>query len=317
MKAETGIAQPPATLAPTPAGSSPAPKPAATSAAKAKSRTKSRAKAKAEAIAAAVQVSADDAAALPAPAPAGTPVLPAPWILDPAVLANNRIVGFGSMNEDVHPFFMLRAALLNHAVATHQRVFAVTSAQAGNGKTHVATNLAATLSRIHPTVLIELDLRQPQLGTRLGLAADTPGVDDYLSGEAEWADTAVPIEGFDLTVHRVRRARVNAEPLLASPALAQILRQFRANGNGPICIVDTPPALVSDDLVLIARGIDGVLLVVEEARSRKGDIVEAINALNPTPIVGTILNNSITRPRSQNTYGYHYYRDDAASAPGA
>lgn len=288
MKAETGIAQPPAATDP---GSKP------------RTRARSRGKAAADAGAA----GAVPEASSPAPS------VPEPWILDPALLAQNRVVGFGSMNEEVHPFFMLRAALLNHAAATHQRVFAITSAQAGNGKTHVAANLAATLSRIHPTVLVELDLRQPQLGARLALPAERRGVDDYLSGEASWAETAIPIEGFDLTVHRVRRARVNAETLLAAPALGAILRQFRGNPVGPICIVDTPPALVSDDLVLIARGIDGVLLVVEEARSRKRDIVEVVNALNPTPIVGSILNNSITRPRSQNSYGY-YYRDAACDS---
>ncbi|WP_395397406.1 CpsD/CapB family tyrosine-protein kinase [Novosphingobium sp. BL-8A] len=263
------------------------------------------------------------AAATPAQNPAQDPVQLSsdresaskkPWVLDPALLAGQNVVGFGVMNEHVHPFVMLRAALLNHAVVTHQRVFAITSAQAGNGKTHVAANLAATLSRIHPTVLLELDLRQPSLGARLGLPADTPGVDDCLSGEADWADTAIPIEGFDLVVHRVRRARVNAEALLAAPALGQILRQLRGDGPGPICIIDTPPALVSDDLVLIARGIDGVLLVVEEARSRKRDIAEVAGALSPTPIVGSILNNSISQPRSQNTYGY-YYREDRDSEP--
>ncbi len=250
---------------------------------------------------------------------AATPESPSrsQWVLDPALLASNHVVGFGAMNEEVHPFFMLRAALLNHAMATHQQVFAVTSAQAGNGKTHVATNLAATLSRIHPTILLELDLRQPSVGARLGLPDDVPGVDDFLSGDAEWADTAIPIQGFDLVVHRVRRARVNAETLLAAPALGQILRQFRANGSGPICIVDTPPALVSDDLVLIARGIDGVLLVVEEARSRKRDIAEVAGALSPTPIVGSILNNSISRPRSQNTYGYYYQESREADDTAA
>lgn len=239
----------------------------------------------------------------------------AAWVLDPAVLAAHEIVGFGAMSEQVHAFSMIRAALLGHAEALHQRVFAITSAQAGNGKTHVAINLAATLSRIHPTVLLELDLRQPQVGQRLGLGLDAgpetlapenPGIDDYLSGEAAFADTGVRIEGYDLTVHRVRRARVNAGSLLASPALTAMLRELRGDGSGPICIVDTPPALVNDDLALIARGIDGVLLVVEEARSRKRDILDVVSALHPTPILGSILNNSISRPPRPNDYGYQY-----------
>ncbi|TCM20827.1 Mrp family chromosome partitioning ATPase [Novosphingobium sp. PhB165] len=239
------------------------------------------------------------------------------WVLDPEVLTRNHIVGFGAMSDHSRPFFMIRSGLLHHATAMHQRVFAVTSAQAGNGKTHIATNLAATLSRIHPTILLELDLHQPSLGQRLGLPTDTPGIDDYLSGEAAWEDTAIQIEGFDLTVHRVRLARVNAGSLLASAALADILKRLRSNSNGPICIVDTPPALIGDDLVLIARGIDGVLLVAEEARSRKRDIIDVANALNPTPIVGTILNNSIALQSRSNSYGYYYQDDREGHSTGA
>lgn len=255
----------------------------------------------------------------PAPPPAAPPDRNRPaWVLDPAALAANEIVGFGAISEQTHAFSMIRAALLGHAEALHQRVFAITSAQAGNGKTHVAVNLAATLSRIHPTVLLELDLRQPQVARRLGIDAETdiPGIDDFLSGEAAFADTGIAIEGYELTVHRVRRARVNAANLLASPMLAAMLREMRGDGSGPICIVDTPPALVNDDLALIARGIDGVLLVVEEARSRKRDIMDVVNALHPTPIVGSILNNSISRPPRPNDYGYQYLDTPRSGAAG-
>ncbi|MGO4167424.1 CpsD/CapB family tyrosine-protein kinase [Novosphingobium sp. YAF33] len=228
----------------------------------------------------------------------------APALLDPRHLAENRICGFGQMSEQLYPFFMIRSTLLAHVEATGHRTFAITSIEAGNGKTHVATNLAAVLSRVRPTILVELDLRRPTLGARLGLAGAGPGIDDYLAGEAAWSDTATRIDGVDLAVHRVRRAHPSAEQLLASPRLAHALRHIAAEAEEAICIIDTPPALIGDDLVHIARNIDGVLLVAQEGRSRKSGVREVTGALGGTPIIGSILNMSLSQPARRNEYGY-------------
>lgn len=234
--------------------------------------------------------------------------------LDPERLAANRICGFGAMSAEVHPFFMIRAALLSHAKATGQRVIAVTSAEPGNGKTHVAANLAAVLGRVHPTVLVELDMRRPALGDRLGLPPTLPGIDDYLEGKVEWEESGVRIAGSDLVVHRVRKPRIDAQTLLNAPVLAEKLRQTDGVGQAPICIVDTPPALVSDDLVVIARVVDGVLLVVEEARTRKQGVLDVVSALAPTPVIGSILNMSISQPPPQSGYGYYQDSPDSVAS---
>ncbi|WP_126172163.1 CpsD/CapB family tyrosine-protein kinase [Altericroceibacterium xinjiangense] len=226
--------------------------------------------------------------------------------LDRGTLAANRIVGFEPMDENAQSFFQIRSALLNHAQATGQRIFAVTSGEPRNGKTHVAVNLAAALSRIHPTVLVELDMRQPSVGQRLGLPSSPPGVDDYLAGETGWCETRVQIEGFDLGIHRVRKRRHDAETLLNSTRLANALRLSCAAEGRPICIVDTPPAIMTDDLVLIARAVDGFLLVAQEARTRKRGLLDVVSALSPTPVIGSVLNMSISSPAPRVDYGCYY-----------
>jgi len=230
---------------------------------------------------------------------------PPDWPLDPDTLAANFICGFEHGNERIHPFFVMRSQLLKHVSITGQRVLAVTSAQPGNGKTHVAVNLAAALSRIYPTVLMELDLRRPSISQRLGLPRPQPGVDDFLAGEADWSATARKIQGFNLSIHCARQPRVNAEDLLSSGRLAVAIEAIRARDDQAICIIDTPPALVDDDLTLIARAVDGALMVVEEARTRKRALLDAVNALSPCPIVGSILNMSISSPRPANDYKYY------------
>ncbi len=224
--------------------------------------------------------------------------------LDPLLLRQNRIFGFAQANELAHPFVVLRSQLLRHVKMSAMRVFAVTSVQPGNGKTHVAINLAAALSRLHPTILLDLDLRRPSVGKRLGLYEHRPGIDDVLSGDMSLSHSAVRIQDFDLTVHQARHHRHNAESLLTSTHLSDLLATIRAAENGPICIIDTPPALVHDDLMLIARVIDGVLMVVEEGRTPRRAVKDTISALSPTPVIGSVLNMSISSPNTANYYSY-------------
>lgn len=226
--------------------------------------------------------------------------------LDTDLLLRNLITGFEPANSESHPYFVMRSQLQKHAASTNRRVFAVTSVQPGNGKTHVAVNLAAALSRIRPTVLIELDLRRPSIGDRLGLPADHPGVDDYLAGTHDFAETGIRIEGFNLTVHRVRQPHIEAENLLASPRLTEMTNAIRQAEDQPICIVDTPPAVVHDDMMLIAPASDGILMVVQEAYTTKRALLDTIKSLAPTPIVGSILNMSVSSSQPSRDYDYYY-----------
>lgn len=228
---------------------------------------------------------------------------------DAGHLALNHVVGPGPLCDAVYPYTMMRSALLDHARSSGHRIFAVTSPEPANGKTHIAANLAMVLARVHPTVLIELDLRRPSLGNRLGLPTDYPGIEDYLAGTCPWSATQARIEGLDLAVHRARRSCPDAEALLASNALALALRHIQSNENRPICIVDTPPAILSDDLLLIARNVDGMLVVAEEGRTVKRALREVLRTVSPTPIVGTVLNRSISQSTRRIDYGY--YKDPA------
>ncbi|WP_447930853.1 CpsD/CapB family tyrosine-protein kinase [Sphingopyxis fribergensis] len=236
-------------------------------------------------------------------------------MLDPELLRRNLVVGFESTDsEDVHPFSVLRSQLLKHVRATGSRVFAIMSVQPGNGKTHVAVNLAAALSRIHPTVLVELDLRRPSLGQALGLSPIRPGIDDTLAETATLQEFGMRIDGTKLTVHRVRTSKANPEALLSSDKLTELTNAIRNSDDQPICIIDTPPAVIHDDIMLIAPAVDGIIMVVQEARTSKRALVNTIKSLSPTPVIGTVLNRSISSPLQTAEYEYYY---NTMSEPGS
>jgi protein-tyrosine kinase len=233
------------------------------------------------------------------------PAASSPVALTRDTLIANGVFGFEHLDVRAHTFVLLRSQVINRFYRPGGRVLAVTSTRPGNGKTYITANLAAALSRIHPTVLIDLDLRRPTLASRLGLSP-VLGVDDYLAGDASWEDVRTQIAAVDLSVFGVRQPRQNSATLLANERLGGMLDALRTLPEAPICIVDTPPILVLDDIMLISQSVDGVLMVIEEGATRGEDLAEALRILSPTPIVGSVLNKSITGGPPASGYGDYY-----------
>ncbi len=226
-------------------------------------------------------------------------------VLNRALLAESGVFGFAPLDIRSRSFILLRSQILHRFHRPGGRILAVTSTQPENGKTFVTANLAAALSLIHPTVLVDLDLRRPRLAGRFGITPSS-GIDDYLDGTAAWPSTGTRIAGADLTIHGARESRADSASLLAAPRLAVFLTAIRNHPAQPICIVDTPPVLVLDDIMLIARNVDAVLMIVEEGRTRGSDIAQALRILSPTPVIGSVLNKSLTGRSVRNMDGYYY-----------
>ncbi len=227
-------------------------------------------------------------------------------LVDPdreALLANG-IFGLEPLDLRARSFLLLRTQLISQFHAAGCRALAITSTHPGSGKTFVTANVAAALSNIHPTVLLDLDLRRPSLAARFALTIEH-GIDDYLAGDAEWNEIGVHIGSPSLTIYGARKSRRNSAALLSSDRLGQVFSRLRKMETAPICIVDTPPALVVDDIMLVAGHTDGILMVIEEGSTRASELEEALRILAPCPIIGSVLNKSLTAERISR--GYDYY----------
>ena len=190
------------------------------------------------------------------------------------------------------PFLLLRSQVLNALGHLNGRVLAVTSASALNGKSHVAANLACAISRVRETTLVDLHLRRPVIGERFGLPA-VEGISSYLEGSNDLGQLGFRVEEERLSIHAAGKPSEDSSDLLLSPRLAKLLSRWQAGPDEPVCIIDTPPVLESDDMLLISKQVDGILFVVEEGRTTRHDVLESFRLLNGTPVIGTILNKSI------------------------
>jgi Mrp family chromosome partitioning ATPase len=84
---------------------------------------------------------------------------------------------------------------------------------------------------------------------------------------------------------------VKAE-ILNSGKMRTLLEQFRATSEPTIVLIDTPPVLLGDDVIVMAPMVDAFMLVVEEGGTQVDDLQKSLELLAEYEIMGTILNNS-------------------------
>lgn len=211
---------------------------------------------------------------------------------------------------------LLRQFLDAARAARPLKVVAVTSAAAGDGKTTTAVNLAVTLGQTKGArvLLVDADLRRPLVARTLGLDGAAPGLaEGVLSPEAD-IDAMARATPFNVHVVTAGEPPPNAYQVLESPRMAQLLDQARRGYD--YVVLDMPPALMVPDCMLMARRVDGFLIVVSAHRTPRKLLAETLNALEPDKVLGIVLNRD-DRPLGgyyKQYYGRYYHARGSAPA---
>jgi protein-tyrosine kinase len=231
--------------------------------------------------------------------------LVSPW--DGAAALAAGIYGFDSRNIRSRPFNLLRTRLLRTADAQGWRSIGVVSATPGVGKSFVASNLAASLSRTpqRQVYLFDFDLRRSTVAANFGLTLEV-GLNDYLAGKAQsLRSIARRPDGESLIVIASLADKSPSAELLGSRRVDEILTAVKEAPQGTIAICDLPPAFANDDAAIMAGKLDAYLLVIEDGRTTKKQIRETLAMLSPAPCAGTILNRYYGGLVADD-YGYGY-----------
>lgn len=210
----------------------------------------------------------------------------------------------------------LRLTIERLARARDVKVIAVSSPAAGDGKTVTSVNLAGALARgsDERVLLIDADLRRPSVSALLGLADSECGLADVLTNPKVALDdllkgTTLP----NLMVLPAGTPRGGVSEILRSSRLEELLRDVRQ--RYAYVVIDTPPLLPVFDSALLAKIVDGVLLVVSANQTPRKLLGEALNMLDAPKVLGIVFNRD-ERP----LFGYYnsynrYYREYFADSP--
>ena len=210
----------------------------------------------------------------------------------------------GSHAPRVEAFRLLRTNLQFLNLDTRPRSLVITSAVPGEGKTSTATNLAIALAQTGQRVLlVDGDLRRPKVASVLGLERSV-GLTTVLVGRSELQDSIQKHAASGIYLLASGPIPPNPTEVLQSHA-AQALFD-RLNQMFDMVIIDAPPLLPVSDAAIMARDVDGAILVVRHGKTTKDQLQQARQRLAQVDanLFGVAVN--MTPRRGKGTYGYGY-----------
>jgi capsular exopolysaccharide synthesis family protein len=193
----------------------------------------------------------------------------------------------GILAESVDNF---RTILLQQSRADAPKVLMVTSAGDREGKTTVASHLAASLARSgRRTLLVDGDLRSPTIHAMFSAALE-PGVCEMLRGEADLEAVIQPTQVDGLMLVAAGQCDYHAIASLSKTPLKEVLQKAREQFE--FVIIDAAPILTYADTLLLGAHVDAAVLSVRRDVSQMHKVHEAKERLESVGIrvLGAVVN---------------------------
>lgn len=198
-------------------------------------------------------------------------------------------------------FNTLRTNLCYSTAAERCPVFAVTSDFSGSGKSVISANVALSLAMLGKrTLLIECDLRRPELGKIFSRDSEC-GMSELLSGNASSAEEVICKYDKNLDIIFSGHIPPNPSELLGGDMMRTLIDSCREKYD--FIIIDTPPVFEVSDIGVISHLITGTVMVARSNYSDVGAITvseELIKGVNGR-IIGYVVNDVDIKA------GYSYY----------
>jgi capsular exopolysaccharide synthesis family protein len=232
----------------------------------------------------------------------GLPVLGV--IAKHAVAEGHLITQDQPRSPTTESFRNLRTNIKYTGVDVALRRIIVTSPTPADGKTTIISNLAVVFAQgERNVVLIDADLRRPQLHHRFGLE-NKFGLSDLFVrpiDEMKAALQSTPVPGLKLITSG--EIPPNPADLLSSNKMIEILECL--SDESDLILIDTPPVLSVTDASSLVSVVDGVILVAKPGSTKLAAFQQAVDQLRAVNarILGVVLNE--VQPRSRK-YGYYY-----------
>ncbi len=199
------------------------------------------------------------------------------------------IYGFNSIDPRSRSFNLVRGRLLELKRSHNMRLIGVVSATPNVGKSFVAANISASLSRDPQlrTYAVDLDLRRGSLSGQFGIVPDN-GLNEYLANGGRFESYL--LDGEALTVVPTRGGMVHSAELLASSRARGLFQAMRRSSPDNVFICDLPPVFANDDAVATMAYLDAYVLVAEEGLTTEREIKDSVETLGRGKLAGVVLN---------------------------
>ena len=214
-----------------------------------------------------------------------------------------KLIGDKLKFDGVEAFNLLRTNLMFSFTDDKPcHVIGVTSPLPGTGKSLISTNLAYSIAKMNRKVLlIDGDMRLPTVAQKLGLKSK-PGLSNLLVSACSTADV---VQHFSDYMDVIAAGDIPPKPseLIGSDRMQEVLELFSKEYE--YIIFDSTPVTVVPDTLVVAKYLDGIVLVVRKDHDEKNALSDTLRQLDiaKARILGFVFNNGLSY---KSRYGKYY-----------
>jgi capsular exopolysaccharide synthesis family protein len=186
----------------------------------------------------------------------------------------------------------ITAMLLHETEAIGARVLMITSAVGQEGKTTLASHLAASLARAGKrTLLIDGDLVHPSVHQMFGEQVE-PGLSDLLRGQAALADVIRPTQASGLWIIPTGHVDAQVQQALARDAVQPFLERLKAEYD--MVLLDSSPVLPLAHSLNLGKHVDAAIFAIRRDVSKMMPVYAAYQRLGMLgiPVLGGVFSGS-------------------------
>ncbi|MBU0681002.1 MAG: CpsD/CapB family tyrosine-protein kinase [Proteobacteria bacterium] len=212
----------------------------------------------------------------------------------------------------IESFRRLRGTILHAHPAKRPRTILITSLVPNEGKGFVCANLGVALAEEmeHHALMVDCDFRRPNLAKLFGVSNQT-GLVDYLQDNVELSLLIRQTGQHKLSLIPSGRTPHNPAELLTSTKITSFIDELTERYEDRIILFDSAPTVVASETSILAKRVDGVILVVRWGASSKELVKKFAETLGPEKIIGVVFNaykeSTVESVLYKNSsYDYHY-----------
>lgn len=184
----------------------------------------------------------------------------------------------------------------------------VTSPFPSEGKSFVAANLAVSISLgiDENVLLIDCDLGRPELQEIFGYTNGS-GLTEHLTGEKQLEELIIGTQIDKLSILPAGSAAQNPAEVMSSAVMESFIEQVKRRYQDHFIVIDSAPCLSVAGANLLAKYMDGIILVVRALKSPRKAVHKSIENLGREKILGIVFNGYDIPRRTYNKYYGKYY----------